>query len=473
MDIKTGCVLQRTDYDISDVSVGFVHIGFGMFHRAHQAVYIDDYMQETGDLKWGIASVNLFQRDSASFANMPSGHQSYVLKTTSPCGIKNYREVRSHMGNFDWVQKPQIAEELLSKEGVFGVTITVTESGYTLGDDGVLDISDESIQDELKGGHPHSIFAYLARSLEGRAEAIDAPITIMCCDNIIHNGRKLQSSILRYFNALGRQDLADWVVEKVSFPNSMVDRITPKVSESLVSEIKHLFPEFTTLPVQSESFTQWVLEDCFAGPMPDLRRSGVQIVNDVTPFEDAKIRILNGGHLGLVYLGSLAGYNTFDQVMKDEKLRAHFESFEREEILPALGDSIPFCTKRYLEDISSRFSNEAISDDLDRIYMDGWMKMRIYLLPTLKACFEQGKIPHHTIKSVASWYVFARRIAKGTIRTRYYDPKWRSLEPYLPVGGELEFAKTAHLWGTLPDRYPEFATEVVKAINEVEKEWPV
>ena len=253
----------------------------------------------------------------------------------------------------------------------------------------------------------------------------------------------------------------------------MVDRITPRSTPALNDDIKTLFPENSFAPIHGEDFVQWVLEDKFAAKMPDLTRSGVEIVSDVEPFEEAKIRILNGGHTALCYLGALAGYQTFDQAMHDPVLLAHFEAFERECVLPGLTLDLPFDKDFYLSLIEHRFSNSAIADDLARICMDGWSKFPIFVRPTISSCLKQGIVPQGAYDSIASWYVYARRFASGQTHIPYIEPYWDQLEPLLEQGKEAEFASLEALWSTLPKQYDGFTAGIVAAISRMEEAWPV
>jgi D-arabinitol 4-dehydrogenase len=206
--------------------------------------------------------------------------------------------------------------------------------------------------------------------------------------------------------------------------------------------------------------------------MPNLSVAGVQIVADVDPFEEAKIRILNGGHTGLCYLGALAGYDTFDQAMHDPELGVHFDLFETQNVLPGLSIDLPFDGHEYLEQITARFKNRAIADSLERICMDGWSKMQIFLRPTLEGCLAQGIAPAYTYECAASWYVYARRIAAGTMKIPYHEPYWDSLAPLLAAGQENAFATCSALWVDLPERYTDFVPDLVTAIRKMEEKWP-
>ena len=474
MTARDGIRAERTHYDRLAAEAGVVHLGYGMFHRAHQAVYFDDYMETTGDLSWGIAAVNLRSEDSPAFAEAQTANGGYLLKTTTPGGVRQMRLVRSHVEFADWAGSGGEAEALLSRSKVRAVTITVTESGYYLGDDGSLNVDDAIIREDVSGrGRPRSVYSYLANALRLRADALDEPISILCCDNIRANGKMLKSNFLAFLEVTGRTELADWVLRKVTFPCSMVDRITPRVTEALVKETQEKFPGEDLRPIHSEAFRQWVLEDRFATPMADLSKVGVEVVKEVDPFEEAKIRILNGGHTGLAYLGALAGHVTFDQAMSDPRLREHFDAWERSEVLPGLNIVLPFNKLDYLEQVADRFCNAAIADQLERICMDGWSKMPIFIRPTLASCLRQGLTPRHGFKSVASWYVFARRFSQGLTDIQYHEPYWNSLSSLLDRGQEEGFARTTQLWADLPAEFPQFVPEIVSAIDEVESEWPV
>lgn len=465
-------VLHATRYDRSAVRAGIVHVGFGAFHRAHQAVYVDDYMDATGDLNWGIAAVNLRASESMAFNQAVAMPNGYVLKTTTPQGDTVYRRVRPHVHSADWSQDATKAEALLANADVHAVTITVTESGYYLNADGSLNTKHPVVAAELRGAAAQSVYGYLSAALSRRAETTDQPITVMCCDNIRANGKMLRRNFLAYLDLTEQRVLGDWVSRHATFPCSMVDRITPRATDALAEEVRNQFPDDADTAIHGEAFTQWVLENDFAGPMPDLSKSGVQIVADVDPFEEAKIRILNGGHTGLAYLGALAGHKTFDAAMKDPRLRTHFDAFEADEVLPGLTLELPFDKHHYTQQIAQRFCNAAIADQLERICMDGYSKMPLYIRPTMAACLAQGITPIRSFDCVASWAVFARRSAAGQSAVTYHEPYWNDLQPLLEPGREESLARQSQLWGDLPDKFPQFVPGIVAAIQQMEQAWP-
>ena len=464
--------LYATKYDRSKCQIGFVHLGYGAFHRAHQAVYIDDYLGQTGDLRWGIAAVNLRASESEAFEASQQADGGYLLKTTSPDGQRELRLVRAHCQFLDWSKQKTKSEEILTSPCVHSVTITVTESGYYLKDDWTLNLDDPAIAAELSGGEGTSVYAYLASALKLRMERIGSPLNILCCDNIRSNGKILESNLLAYLEQIGADDLLSWVKQNCSFPCSMVDRITPRSTPELDSEVADLFPGAQLSPVHGESYIQWVLENNFKAHFPDLSKSGVQIVENVDPYEEAKIRILNGGHTALCYLGALAGHTTYDAAFADPELRAVFNSFQTDEVLPGLDMHLPFEKHDYLAQIAARFSNKAIADQLERICMDGYSKMPVFMRPTLRSCLRQGIVPKASMFCIAGWYVYARRFAAGQMPVHYNEPYWDQLAPLLQQGQEETFSRTKQLWGDIPDTYPAFVGDLVSAIKEVESKWP-
>ena len=462
-----------TRYDRSACQVGVVHLGFGAFHRAHQAVYIDDYMEMSGDLRWGIAAVNLRGSESAHFDTAKddiSRHDGYYLKSISSAGVVELRRVRSHVHFADWSKSAAEAEDLLSRDTVHLVTITVTESGYYIDPNGNLNVADPVLKSEIAGGAVQSVYGYLRAALAKRVAKTVAPLTIACCDNIRQNGKMLKRNLLAYLEACGDQSLANWVKANVAFPCSMVDRITPRSPAGLAVELSALIGQPVTSPIMAEDFIQWVLQDSAAAAMPDLAQAGVTVTPDVDPYEETKIRVLNGGHTALVYLAALEGLETFDSAMRVPHLNAHFHNFETQEVLPAITIDLPFSKEDYLADIARRFGNEAIGDTVARISADGMIKFPIFIRPTLEGCLKQGITPVYSIRSIAGWYVFARHVAAGKIPFKYNEPSWDDLNAML---GTDAFITNRQLWGDIPENYPVFAETLRHEINEMESKWPV
>ena len=473
MDGLSTSQMSVSDYDRSQCKIGIVHLGFGAFHRAHQAVYIDDYMAKTGDLNWGIAAVNLRASESDVFQDIAdeiARYDGYFLKSVSPDNIAQFSRIRPHIAFADWAGDKQSAEQLISLSSVKLITITVTESGYYTDPAGNLDTAHPVIAAELSGPSKQSVYAYLRAALSMRKDAINAPITISCCDNIRQNGVMLRRNLLAYLKACGDADLTRWVQQNVAFPCSMVDRITPRSPESLCHEMADMVQGKIISPIMCEDYIQWVLSDIAASDMPDLSQVGVTVTANVDPYEETKIRVLNGGHTALAYMAALEGVETFDEAMRTPHLRAHFDNFETAEVLPAINIQLPFEKGAYQEKTARRFGNQAIGDTVARICADGMAKFPIFIRPTIEGCFAAGIKPVYAVASIASWYVFARHVAAGNIAFDYVEPSWDALSAML---GTNAFLTSEQLWGTVPKDYPEFIDMLQQAIAEWEEKWPV
>jgi len=446
-----------------------VHLGYGVFHRAHQAVYLD----QTGDLHWGIAAVNLRAEQSQEFARNKGAKNGYILKSVAPRGETTLRRVRSHLSYLDCSNEASKAVSLLAFASVHVVTITVTESGYYGDTAGWLDPEDKTIVAELTDGQTRSVYAYLTAGLDPRRTELDQSISILCCDNIQQNGKKLRKNLMIYLQLAGRTELADWVDHNVAFPCSRVDRITPRATNEMRNQIEAAIGKQTVTSVMAEELMQWVLENNFAGRVPQLDKVGVTIADDVDPYEEAKIRILNGGHTCLTYLAALKGIETFNAAMSDADLRDHFFGFETQEVRYALTRGLPLDKLSYLAEIAARFENQAIGDTIARICADGMAKIPIFIRPTLAGCLEQGKMPIHGIQSMASWFVFSKQSAAGGIPFSYVEPSWAKLEQLLDDPTRVSFVRSKELWDDLPETYPEFALKLRASIEEAETKWLV
>jgi len=333
-----------------------------------------------------------------------------------------------------------------------------------------LNVADPIIKSEISGDGNESVYAYLRSALAKRQATTGAPLTIACCDNIRQNGKMLHRNLLAYLKECNEIDLRNWVETNVAFPCSMVDRITPRSPEELSAEISKLVGKEVTSPVMAEDFSQWVLQSTAAADMPELDKAGVTVAPDVDAYEETKIRVLNGGHTALAYLAALEGIETFDEAMRVPHLLEHFKNFETKEVLPALTLELPFSKQDYLEKIIQRFGNAAIGDTVARICADGMVKFPIFIRPTLEGCLKQGVMPVHSIRSIASWYVFARHVDAGKIGFYYVEPNWADLKTML---GSDVFITSRQLWGDLPETYPEFAETLQREINNMESKWPV
>ena len=463
--------MSRTFYKSTNVpsalETGVLHLGFGAFHRAHQAEYIDRHIERTGDTRWGITAVNLRPQDQESF-KQASKKDGYILRRLNSAGHIDDRLVRCHAGFLDWHSDRAAVESAMAAANVKAVTMTVTEAGYNLDGKGRLDLSDPLVQAEMDGQPGQTIYAFLRQGLLQRADRLDEPVTLLTCDNIRQNGKMLERNLRAYLEACGDHDLVQWMNDRVTFPSSMVDRITLQPSPDHHAEAIRLYGEGADLgpTVHAEDFIQWVIEDNFAADFPDLRPDDVTITADVDPYEETKIRVLNGGHTALAYMGALGGFSRFDEVMANGETAAHFQQFEQEEVMRALPESLPFDVETYIETVSKRFSNQYIADSVERIVSDGFAKFPQFIRPTVRGCLEKGHIPHYSLKSIASWYHFTRQSLAGTADVPYREPNIDVLKPLVASDDIAAFTTNSQLWGDLVQTYPSFSEELGKAIAQ-------
>ena len=442
-----------------------VHIGYGAFHRAHQAVYIQQ-LADQGVADWSIYAVNLRAADSAQFA-IEAQKPGYDVTTFGADGGQETTRIDRHTAFFDWTLDRTAAEAALAKPEVTIATITVSEAGYYFDSTSALEASHPVIAAEIAGERQESIYAYLAAGLAARRAADMGPLTILCCDNLRNNGTILAQNFLSYLKLSGQKDLAAWVTRHCTFPCSMVDRITPAPPTRSTAE------DALGTPIIGEDFIQWVIEDAFCAERPPLEAVGIQLVKDVHPYEETKIRVLNGGHISISFLGALAGYRKFDEAMDDAELREHFNRFERVEVQRAMPQDIPINVPDYIELIEGRFTNKSIGDAIERICTDGFAKMSIFIRPTLEGCFAAGQVPAFAIRSIAGWFHYARLVKLGARDYTYHEPNWNRLEPLLDRGDTSAFLNAGTLFGDLAERHPEFSHEFERQLQYLEQKWPV
>ncbi|MBJ7556109.1 mannitol dehydrogenase family protein [Marinomonas spartinae] len=459
--------LSSQPYQRDEIQPGIVHIGVGAFHRAHQAVYLDRLLAEPEGKQWGLIGVNIRPQDSASFARFMQQKGEYVLKTMDPKGGTEYRHIRSIVHQIDGAQVPQEVDKAIADANIQIVSSTVTEGGYYLDENQVLLKDHPAIQADIEGGR-NTLYAFLYAGLKKRSETSKAKITLLCCDNLRHNGKHLQTGLMQFLAAKQDHALVQWIKDNVTFPCAMVDRITPKPSQIHVKDVQERFGMNDQMTVMGEDFIQWVIEDNFAGERPPLEKVGVQMVDKVDPYEEAKIRILNAGHTCVTYQAALKGLTYFDEAMRDAELKQYFTDFANQDAIPAIGDSI-VDLPNYFNIIAARFSNANIGDTVERICTDGYAKYPIFVYPSLAGIYKLNRVPHKTLQGIAGWFVFFQKAAAGQIETPYHEPNLDAMKAFTnDEAGIKAFTHDRFLWGNLPEDYPDFPEHLAQAIREMQ-----
>ncbi len=414
--------VARPTYDRSAISTGIVHLGIGAFHRAHQAVYTDDILQtEPG---WGILGASL--KSSAARDALKPQDCFYTLATRSGEG----EQLRIIGSVVDVLVASEQRARLLSAMAdprVRIVSLTVSEKGYCHDPaTGELNEMHPDIIHDLEAPYaPRTAPGLIVEALSRRRAAGNPAFTVLTCDNLPANGRVVKRIVDR-FAALRDPDIGAFVAGELLCPATMVDRITPATTDEDRARISAALGVVDAWPVVTEPFSQWVIEDRFAAGRPPWENAGAELVGDVEPYELMKLRLLNGAHSSLAYLGYLAGYETVSEAMAD----ADFERFVRdlmEEATPTL--FVPPATDlaAYKAALVERFKNPALKHRTSQIAMDGSQKLPQRLLGTIRDCLKLGAPFDRLALGVAAWM----RYVTGT------DEKGRAIDVRDPLAAEL------------------------------------
>ncbi|MEO5773590.1 MAG: mannitol dehydrogenase family protein [Sphingomicrobium sp.] len=388
------------------LTTGIVHFGPGAFHRAHQAHYIDRLLNE--DPRWGIAAVSLRSAGTVEGLRKQDGLYTLAILDAKP----SYRTIGAH-NRFIGPGEGAAVRALLGDPAVRIVTSTVTEKGYCLAGDGSLDFNHPDIVHDLASpDDPVSIVGWLALGLRERRASGIAPFTPICCDNMVSNGKKLGRAVAAFAGRLDPK-LARWIEAEVRFPDTMVDSITPATDDRLRALVREAAGSEDGIPVSREAFTQWIIEDVLPDGAPDFASAGVVLAKDVGAWERAKLRILNGAHSSLAYIGSLLGHETVADAMGDSQLAGFIERLVREDIIGSLQPS-PIDLQAYAGEIFQRFRNPAIHHKLSQIAWDGSQKLPYRLLDTVADALAAGRSVERLAVPIAAWMLFIdKRASEG------------------------------------------------------------
>jgi fructuronate reductase len=462
--------VRRPAYHPSAHGVGIVHIGIGAFHRAHQAVYVDEVLASQGG-DWRIVGVSC--RSSAVREQLAPQACLYALRELG-ADAETYRIVGSLADVLVAPEDPHAASEIMQRPATHIISLTITEKGYCRDPaTGSLDANHPDIVHDLANSErPRSAVGLLMKALRERRRRGTPPPTLLCCDNLPLNGRTMQR-VLVEFAALTDPGLALWIEREVACPSTMVDRIVPATTASDIAAGASILGRVDRALVKAESFSQWVMEDRFAGPRPRFEDVGVQVVADVRPYEVAKLRLLNGSHSMLAYLGSLAGYTYVHDAVADPDFSALLRQLMQKEVAPTL-DSVPgLDVAAYQDALLARFSNPRIKHRLVQIAMDGSQKLPQRLLDTVRVRLNRAQSIDVLALAVAAWIRYATgrdEQARGYVVDDPLAPRFAAIaaasgdDAGALAGG---FLALSAVFGTDLARQPVFRDAVIRQLRSL------
>ncbi|MCZ8855931.1 fructuronate reductase [Escherichia albertii] len=421
--VDSNLPVARPSWDHSRLESRIVHLGCGAFHRAHQALYTHHLLEST-DSDWGICEVNLMpgndrvlienlKKQQLLYTVAEKGAESTELKIIGSMKEALHPEIDGCEGILNAMARPQTAI----------VSLTVTEKGYCAdAASGQLDLNNPLIKHDLENPTtPKSAIGYIVEALRLRREKGLKAFTVMSCDNVRENGHVVKVAVLGLAQARDPQ-LAAWIEENVTFPCTMVDRIVPAATPETLQEIADQLGVYDPCAIACEPFRQWVIEDNFVNGRPDWDKVGAQFVADVVPFEMMKLRMLNGSHSFLAYLGYLGGYETIADTMTNEDYRKAAFALMMQEQAPTL--SMPEGTdlNAYATLLIERFSNPSLRHRTWQIAMDGSQKLPQRLLDPVRLHLKNGGSWRHLALGVAGWMRYTQGVDEQGNAIDVVDP---------------------------------------------------
>ena len=466
-------------YDRSKIKTGIVHVGVGGFHRSHQAYYTDMLMNRTNTAEWGICGVGLRKEDKRIKDVLEEQDYLYTLIIRHPDGKVETRVIGSIVDFLLSIDDPMAVINKMADEDTKIVSLTITEGGYNLNySTGEFEFNNPDVHHDLENpDNPKLVFGYLTAALKKRRDSGIPPFTIQSCDNVQHNGDMTRKMLLAFAQ---RQDneLAEWIEKKVSFPNAMVDRITPVTTSKDIDFLKNELGFVDNWPVTCEPFTQWVIEDKFSNGRPDWEKVGVQFVSDVTPYEKMKIRLLNAGHSVLGLLGSIHGHETIDSTVSDPLFSKYLRNFMDIEATPVLDAVEGIDLDSYKDSLIERFGNPNIKDNLARICLESSAKLPKFLISTIHENLASGGSIKYSTLVIAVWCLYSDKgINQHGIKLDIVDEIKEELHQAAKEtdNNPLSFLKLESIFGNLTnnERFTTLYSEMIEALykdNDISKE---
>ncbi|WP_144122415.1 mannitol dehydrogenase family protein [Catellatospora sichuanensis] len=451
------------------MSAGIVHIGVGGFHRAHQAMVLDDLRVLGLADGWGICGVGVLPGDRRMRDVLHAQDHRYTLVLKHPDGQQTARGIASITDYLFAPDDPEAVIEKMASPEVRIVSLTITEGGYHVDRiTGEFDASDPRIAADLApGAVPQTAFGLIAEALRRRRERGVVPFTVLSCDNIQGNGDVCRR-MLAAFATRKDPELGTWIAAAVAFPNSMVDRITPATTDDDRAAITARFGVDDAWPVVAEPFFQWVIEDHFPAGRPPFEAAGVQLVADVEPYELMKLRLLNAGHQGLCYFGRLSGYDLVHEAAQDPLIVRLLRRYMDEEATPTLRPVPGVDLDRYKDTLLERFANPHVRDTIARLCTDSSDRIPTWLLPVVRHQLATGGPVRFSAAIVASWARYAEGVDEHGEAIDVVDRQRETVMAYAARqrADPTAFLRQRDLFGDLADDAV-FAAEYRWALNSL------
>ncbi|MFR9668542.1 MAG: mannitol dehydrogenase family protein [Rikenellaceae bacterium] len=377
--------VKISDFDRTNVKSGIIHIGVGNFHRAHQAFYTNLLLEsDPSQSSWGICGVMLMPSDEKLYKTLKSQDCLYSLTVCGRDGVNEAFEVGSIVELLWSGENSQAVIDKIADENIKIITLTITEGGYNIDRaTGDFMLCTPAIASDINNPeNPQSVFGYVAKGLRERIKSGAGAITILSCDNLQGNGNITRNAFMTFFKAQD-EELYRWAEQNITFPNSMVDRITPATKPEDVERLNNVNDYPDQAPIYAEDFLQWVIEDNFAAGRPAWESVGVEFCDNVKLYEDMKLSLLNASHTLLSYPSFLMGYRNVDLAMGDKLIVELVRQFMDIDITPLLNTPVSVDLELYKKTLIERFANHSVSDQVARLCFDGISKFPTYIVPNL------------------------------------------------------------------------------------------
>ena len=448
-----------------------LHLGLGSFHRAHQAVYLHRLIEQGQDDGWVIVAGNLRPDMADTVAALQRQNGEYTLETVAPSGERHYERIRSIKRVVSY--EPSLAGliEVGADAATRIISFTVTEAGYYLDSHNRLEAGYPELASDLAGTTRSTIYGALAAILNERKKRGSGPVTLLNCDNLRSNGERFRAGFIDFLGRRGDASLLAWVQASTSTPNDMVDRITPRPLPEVAQRVQTATGVADAAPVMGERFIQWVIEDHFINGRPAWQKVGVEMVESVLPYEEAKIRILNASHSCFAWAGTLVGLGYIHEGVANAAIRQMAFDYVTDDVIPSLEASAkpyPLDLAAYRDVVLDRFSNPYLRDTNQRVAADGFAKIPGFLGPTFRECLARGASIAKVAKLPALFFEFLGRWHRGELPYEYQDQGMDAAAAHAiytgadPLGA---FCRDPILWGPLAGD-----TRLIAAIQDAHRE---